>query len=58
MMAKPKVEASHGVDSWFTITHSRKDFPHGAEVLLHIFFPNGESLCCEYSGSDPLRKYL
>ena len=38
LLYQSKVEASHGVDSWVTGPHSRKDFPQGAEVLLHHFF--------------------
>ena len=42
MMAKPKVEASHGVESWVAGTHSRGYFPQRAEAFLHSSFSDGE----------------
>ena len=55
---QPKVDAYHGFEYWVIGTHCHEDSPHRADIFLHDSFPNGESICCKYSGQYTLLEGL
>ena len=56
LSSQPKVEASHGVESWICGPHCHVDFPQESEVLLNSSFLNGESVGGKDSCSYPFKK--
>ena len=58
LLSQTKVETDHGFESWILGPYCRKYLSRRVEVLIHSSFLNGELVCCEDSGLDPLHKDL
>ena len=58
LSSQAKVDGSHTVESWVRGPHGRKDFPHGAEVLLHALFVDWLVVRCEDACADLVSKGL